>query len=172
MNTTPQTVCLRNLTLGPYAWLHWCTKKALNDAGLEQLCLQVSHLSSHDLYLILLGVILSANEVTATPGLSPYTDSPVTTHSYVQTPQGLLSRPEAQPLRCGLRWEDGWMNRTLFWQSLWDWGYSPWQDVFSDLLNSSCWKKTRGCHSNGFMYDACVKTHASLLTCHLQDTWV
>lgn len=128
----------------------------------------VSHLSSHDLYLILLGVILSANEVRAPPGLSPYTDGPVTTHSYVQTPRGLLSRPEVQPLRCGLRWEDGWMNRTLFWRSLWDWGYSPWQDVFSDLLNSSCWKKTQGCHSNGFMYDSCVKTHVSPLMCHVQ----
>lgn len=53
MNTTLQT------PPPPHAWLQWCTK-SWNGAGLEQLCLQHSHLSCHDLYLTLLCVILSA----------------------------------------------------------------------------------------------------------------
>lgn len=49
---------------------------------------------------------------------------------------------QTQPLKCGLRWGDGWMSRPLFWQSRRDWGYSPCKMCFQIF-----W------HLVGFMWD-------------------
>lgn len=117
-SSTCSAASARKSTWLLHAWFQWEGKES---GKLELDWNNYSMSSWHGLYLILFCVIPLVSDVTLSwshtrneASSHTHTDRPVTTQSYIHTSE---DQNETRSLRCGLRREDGWMNRLLFWQS-------------------------------------------------------